>query len=162
MFLLQLQASKKSSSSEDPTKPSQDLVVSNGGLRKGFSSTPDLKSTTEVPLIPLEELKIKIGVKTNVSKTDLDLSQPHHMQDDGKVGDQRGYFTLPGRRSKKLPPPDHAPPPPPPPPLSILKESQPYTMAFMASVRTHKYKIHAHAQVSTSLLRCNFECFLPR
>ena len=113
---MQLQASKKSSSAEDPTKPSQDLVVSNGGLRKGFSSTPDLKSTTEVPLIPLEELKIKIGVKTNVSKTDLDLSQPHHMQDDGKVGDQRGYFTLPGRRSKKLPPPDHAPPPPPPPP----------------------------------------------
>merc|ERR1719192_2838060 len=78
MKRMKLQASKKSSSSEDPTKPSQDLVVSNGGLRKGFSSTPDLKSTTEVPLIPLEELKIKIGVKTNVSKTDLDLSQPHH------------------------------------------------------------------------------------
>ena len=111
----------KSKSAEDSAtsnKPSQD-PVSNGGLRKGFSSTPDLKTTTNVPLIPLEELKVKIGVKTSVSgaKTDLDLNQIHHVhQDDGKVGDQRGYFTLPGRRSKKLPPPDHAPPPPPPPP----------------------------------------------
>ena len=88
-YIFQLQASKKSNSAEDsPTSKQQtsqaDLqsqVINNGGgLRKGgFSSTPDLKSSTNVPLIPLEELKVKIGVKTS-AKTDLDLTLHHHMQ----------------------------------------------------------------------------------
>ena len=88
-YIFQLQASKKSNSAEDsPTSKQQtsqaDLqsqVINNGGgLRKGgFSSTPDLKSSTNVPLIPLEELKVKIGVKTS-AKTDLDLTLHHYMQ----------------------------------------------------------------------------------
>ena len=89
-YIFQLQASKKSTSAEDsPTSKQQtsqaDLhsqVINNGGgLRKGgFSSTPDLKSfSTNVPLIPLEELKVKIGVKTS-AKTDLDLTLHHYMQ----------------------------------------------------------------------------------
>merc|ERR1719491_2133908 len=105
MKRMKLQASKKSNSAEDsPTSKQQtsqadlqsQVIINGGGLRKGgFSSTPDLKSfATNVPLIPLEELKVKIGVKTS-AKTDLDLTLHHYMQDDGNVGDQRGYFTLP-------------------------------------------------------------------
>lgn len=101
---MQLQASMKSKSAEE----------SNGGNLKKVSSTPDLKSSVQVPLIPLEELKNAVK-----SKTDLDLNQRHLMHyDDGKVGDQRGYFTLPGRR--KLPPPETPPPPPPPPQEGVL------------------------------------------
>ena len=89
-YIFQLQASKKSNSAEDsPTSKQQtsqadlqsQVIDNGGGLRKGgFSSTPDLKSfATNVPLIPLEELKVKIGVKTS-AKTDLDLTLHHHMQ----------------------------------------------------------------------------------
>ena len=87
--IFQLQASKKSNSAEDsPTSKQQtsqadlqsQVIINGGGLRKGgFSSTPDLKSSTNVPLIPLEELKVKIGVKTS-AKTDLDLTLHHYMQ----------------------------------------------------------------------------------
>ena len=88
-YIFQLQATKKSNSAENSPTPKpqtsqadlQSQVINNGGgLRKGgFSSTPDLKSSTNVPLIPLEELKVKIGVKTS-AKTDLDLTLHHHMQ----------------------------------------------------------------------------------
>ena len=139
----QLQASKSKSAEDsiskspngsplqqNPSHPPADYsMLSIGSLRKSFSSTPDLKNSSQiVPLIPLEELKTTMIRVTNpaensqkapsfVAKTDLDLRLPHHMlTDNGNVGDQRNYFTLPGRRNKKFPPPDHAPPPPPPPP----------------------------------------------
>jgi hypothetical protein len=128
-----LQASLKWSKSTDNSSNTQQNIVQ---LGKGFSSTPDLKMSdmNGVPLVSVEDLMKKHA------KTDLDLNQPtHHFnQDNGKVGDQRGYFTLPGRRGLKkfedgngsyrsigkirpltattarsLPPPDHAPPPPP-------------------------------------------------
>ena len=85
-----------------------------GLLRKGFHSTPDLKNGLNFPpnnnTLDLAELKT-FQFK---AKTDLDICINRPLNE---VNDQRGYFTLPGRKlklaPKSLPPPDHAPPPPP-------------------------------------------------
>ena len=74
-----------------------------GLLRKGFHSTPDLKNGSIPSVIPLAELKA-FQFK---AKTDLDICIAKPLKE---VNDQRGYFTLPGRKLK-LPPPNHAPPP---------------------------------------------------
>ena len=99
------QASLKSKSPEQEkaTSPTSSQDGSSN-LRKGFHSTPDLKSGSQPPTIPLEELKA-FQFK---AKTDMDICNWPSKE----VNDQRGYFTLPGRKLK-LPPPDHAPPPPP-------------------------------------------------
>ena len=115
-----MQASLKTKSNEvdSPTKTSQDLT----GLKKGFSSTPDLKVL--VPAISLEELK-KATTKVFKAKTDLDLVQPKHVDPDSKMGDQRGYFTLPSRgKLKKLPPPTMPPPPIPQSEVVVMKSPE--------------------------------------
>ena len=130
----------KTKSSEDPCSPtspseakaSQDLT----GLKKGFSSTPDLKVL--VPSISLEELK-KATTKVFKAKTDLDLYQPKPAQDpEAKVCDQRGYFTLPSRgKLKKLPPPTMPPPPIPQSEMVVVKspEKSKVTSPVMSSFK---------------------------
>ena len=113
-------SSLKTKSSEDPSSPSkasQDLT----GLKKGFSSTPDLKVL--VPSISLEELK-KATTKVFKAKTDLDL-RPPTQDPEAKVCDQRGYFTLPSRgKLKKLPPPTMPPPPIPQSEVVVVKSPE--------------------------------------
>ena len=114
-----------------PTKTSQDFT----GLKKGFSSTPDLKVL--VPTISLEELK-KATTKVFKAKTDLDLYQPKPVDPDSKMGDQRGYFTLPSRgKLKKLPPPTMPPPPIPQSEVVVVKspEKSKITSPIMSSFK---------------------------
>ena len=94
------------SKSNDDTKSSSPGLNGLNGLKKGFSSTPDLKANNSVPLMPLEELKTTLKAKTDIDLIDL------HVTSD--LSANRGYFTLPSsNKLKKFPPPEHAPPPPP-------------------------------------------------
>ena len=115
-------SSLKTKSSEDPSSPSSKASQDLTGLKKGFSSTPDLKVL--VPSISLEELK-KATTKVFKAKTDLDLRPPPKQDPEAKVADQRGYFTLPSRgKLKKLPPPTMPPPPIPQSEVVVVKSPE--------------------------------------
>ena len=95
-----------------------------GGLRKeGFHSTPDLNKNGGLNFPPNNSSTLDLASELKTfqysAKTDLDIICMNRPLSN-EVNDQRGYFTLPGRRKNLklapkslLPPPDHAPPPPP-------------------------------------------------